>query len=386
MPIDEKQRGAIMSNELSNNLVLTIGGLDNAYQYGEADIKKSEDFNSKYFDYAKDKLKETDTGKDLIAKLKDIEFAGSTLPTGFFAGLFDSLFGNAYRKANKFYAINKDLKTHQTKVNELVKEQKNKLIDNNKILATFLTDGLESYRNNLQNATILEQEIKAFDENILPGIISKKEQGVTFEESEELNDYLSIREALEVKLETIKTKNTVITTNVAAIRKLRDTNKKDAYRVEEVGKHALDLWKLNALTANAAMDTKTTSDIINTLIDFTEKAFLDTTNSVKVAVVEGTKSANRPIVSMPILKQGKTNIVSAYDESNDISNKGAVRRIKEQGDYPTIENELVGKMLEVNVPQENIRNKVTEIKEGNNETGTKKPTALMEGILNSQAH
>lgn len=345
-PVD-KMEDALSEKELqqveafANTIDITESNV--ILQYGSDAQKKIVDFS----DSALNKVRTKDLGEvgDMISKLV-IELKG-----------FDTeedekgFFGKIKKPAKKIQVLKTKYEKAEVNVDKIV----DMLEDYQIQLMKDITLLDELYKHNLTNYKQLTMYIlagkkaleKARNED-LQKLIDKAQRTGLPEDSQAANDYSALCDRFDKKLHDLELTRMVSIQMGPQIRLVQNNDTIMAEKIQSTIVNTIPLWKSQMVLALGVEHSRQAMEAQREVSEMTNELLKKNADTLKMASVDTAKEAEKGIVEIETLQYTNRQLIDTLDEVMKIHNDGRQQRREAEVELQKIENELKGKLLEIN--------------------------------------
>ena len=312
-------------------------------QYGSDAQKKIVDFS----DSALNKVRTKDLGEvgDMISKLV-IELKG-----------FDTeedekgFFGKIKKPAKKIQVLKTKYEKAEVNVDKIV----DMLEDYQIQLMKDITLLDELYKHNLTNYKQLTMYIlagkkaleKARNED-LQKLIDKAQRTGLPEDSQAANDYSALCDRFDKKLHDLELTRMVSIQMGPQIRLVQNNDTIMAEKIQSTIVNTIPLWKSQMVLALGVEHSRQAMEAQREVSEMTNELLKKNADTLKMASVDTAKEAEKGIVEIETLQYTNRQLIDTLDEVMKIHNDGRQQRREAEVELQKIENELKGKLLEIN--------------------------------------
>lgn len=168
------------------------------------------------------------------------------------------------------------------------------------------------------------------------------------EDVQAYRDYEDLCHRFEKKLADLEITRVISIQSAPQVRLLQNNDREMLDKLQSSIANTIPLWRNQLVLSLGIEHTKRALQAQNTLTDKTNELMLKNSETLKMATIETSKAAERPIVAVETLNQCNKDLISSIREVIKIHEQGVTKRVQAREELVRIETELKQAMLEVN--------------------------------------
>ena len=168
------------------------------------------------------------------------------------------------------------------------------------------------------------------------------------EDVQAYRDYEDLCHRFEKKLADLEITRVISIQSAPQVRLLQNNDREMLDKLQSSIANTIPLWRNQLVLSLGIEHTKRALQAQNALTDKTNELMLKNSETLKMATIETSKAAERPIVDVETLNQCNKDLISSIREVIKINEQGVTKRVQAREELIRIETELKQAMLEVN--------------------------------------
>lgn len=166
------------------------------------------------------------------------------------------------------------------------------------------------------------------------------------EDVQAYRDFEDLCHRFEKKLADLEITRVISIQSAPQVRMLQNNDREMLDKLQSSIANTIPLWRNQLVLSLGIEHTRRSLDAQNTLANKTNELLLKNSETLKMATIEATKAAERPIVDIETLRQCNRDLIASVKEVIRIHEQGAAKREQAQEELVRIEAELKQAMLD----------------------------------------
>lgn len=166
------------------------------------------------------------------------------------------------------------------------------------------------------------------------------------EDAQAYRDFEDLCHRFEKKLADLEITRLISIQSAPQVRMLQNNDREMLDKLQSSIANTIPLWRNQLVLSLGIEHTRRSLDAQNTLANKTNELLLKNSETLKMATIEATKAAERPIVDIETLRQCNRDLIASIKEVIRIHEQGAAKREQAQEELVRIEAELKQAMLD----------------------------------------
>lgn len=166
------------------------------------------------------------------------------------------------------------------------------------------------------------------------------------EDVQAYRDFEDLCHRFEKKLADLEITRVISIQSAPQVRMLQNNDREMLDKLQSSIANTIPLWRNQLVLSLGIEHTRRSLDAQNTLANKTNELLLKNSETLKMATIEATKAAERPIVDIETLRQCNRDLIASIKEVIRIHEQGAAKREQAQEELVRIEAELKQAMLD----------------------------------------
>ncbi len=333
-----------MVAEFSQKIDLTNSNL--ILRYGAASQQKIANFS----DTALQNVRTKDLGEvgdmltNLISDLRD--FKVEEQPKGIM-GFFKKKSDQIAELKTKYDKADVNVE----KVCTVLEEHQRQLMKDIALLDKLYEINLANFKELSMYILAGKKKLEETRQNELPVLIAKAKETNLPQDSQAVNDLVSMCDRFEKKIHDLELTRMISIQMAPQIRMVQNNDTLMTEKIQSTIVNTIPLWKSQMVLALGLAHSQRAMEAQRTVTDLTNELLRKNADTLKMGTVEVAKESERSIVDIETLKHTNETLISTLDEVMQIQNEGRQKRIEAEAELRQIENDLKQKMLEMSNPQ-----------------------------------
>ncbi len=196
-----------------------------------------------------------------------------------------------------------------------------------------------------------KKKLEETRQNELPALIAKAKESNLPQDSQAVNDLVSMCDRFEKKIHDLELTRMISIQMAPQIRMVQNNDTLMTEKIQSTIVNTIPLWKSQMVLALGLAHSQRAMEAQRTVTDLTNELLRKNADTLKMGTVEVAKESERSIVDIETLKHTNETLISTLDEVMQIQNEGRQKRIEAEAELRQIVNDLKQKMLEMSTPQ-----------------------------------
>lgn len=310
--------------------------------YGAGTQKKMADFSES----ALENVKTKDLGEvgellsDVVKELKS--FDEEEEEKGFL-GIFK-------KTSNKIQSMKAKYARAETNINQICKVLENhqvQLLKDIAILDKMYELNLTYFKELSMYVMAGKKKLEEVRSTELPSLLSKAQVSGLAEDAQAARDLDSMCNRFEKKLHDLELTKTVSMQTAPQIRLIQSNDTLMAEKIQSTIVNTVPLWKSQMVLALGVEHSSQAAAAQREVTDMTNELLKKNAEKLKMATIETAKESERGIIEMDTLKHTNEALIATFDEVMQIQAEGRQKRREAEAEMLRLENELKGKLLQL---------------------------------------
>lgn len=182
----------------------------------------------------------------------------------------------------------------------------------------------------------------------LPAMMTKAKATGLDEDLNAANDYASLIARFEKKIYDLELTRTISMQTAPQIRLIQNNDVLMSEKIQSMLVNTVPLWKSQMVIALGIEHSNRAAQAQKAVTDMTNELLTRNAEQLKTATVETAKQMERGVVDVETLQHTNDLLISTIDEVMQIQEEGRQKREAAEGALLQMENDLKGKLLEIN--------------------------------------
>ncbi|MCD8156552.1 MAG: toxic anion resistance protein [Clostridiales bacterium] len=192
-----------------------------------------------------------------------------------------------------------------------------------------------------------KKKLAEIRENDLKAAVERANRSGLPEDAQAAKDLENKCERFEKKLHDLELTRVISIQTAPQIRLVQNNDTLMAEKIQSTIVNTIPLWKSQMVLALGIEHSNQAAKAQREVTDMTNELLRKNADVLKTATVETAKESERGIVDIETLKHTNETLISTFDEVMKIQTEGREKRQAAEAEMVRIENELKGKLLEI---------------------------------------
>ena len=310
-------------------------------QYGAGTQKKMADFS----ETAMENVKTKDLGEvgDLLSGVvKELRNFDEEEEKGFL-GIFK-------KTSNKIQSMKSKYAKAETNINEICKVLENHqvlLLKDIAILDKMYELNLTYFKELTMYILAGKKKLQEVRTTKLQELVQKAQMSGLAEDAQEARDLETMCGRFEKKIHDLELTRTISLQTAPQIRLVQGNDTLMVEKIQSTIVNTIPLWKSQMVLALGVEHSAQAAAAQREVTDMTNELLRKNAEKLKMATIDTAKESERGIVDMETLKATNESLISTLDEVMKIQQEGRQKRHEAEQEMQRLENELKGKLLQL---------------------------------------
>lgn len=310
-------------------------------QYGAGTQKKMADFS----ETAMENVKTKDLGEvgDLLSGVvKELRNFDEEEEKGFL-GIFK-------KTSNKIQSMKAKYAKAETNINEICKVLENHqvlLLKDIAILDKMYELNLTYFKELTMYILAGKKKLQEVRTTKLQELVQKAQMSGLAEDAQEARDLETMCGRFEKKIHDLELTRTISLQTAPQIRLVQGNDTLMVEKIQSTIVNTIPLWKSQMVLALGVEHSAQAAAAQREVTDMTNELLRKNAEKLKMATIDTAKESERGIVDMETLKATNESLISTLDEVMKIQQEGRQKRHEAEQEMQRLENELKGKLLQL---------------------------------------
>lgn len=310
-------------------------------QYGAGTQKKMADFS----ETAMENVKTKDLGEvgDLLSGVvKELRNFDEEEEKGFL-GIFK-------KTSNKIQSMKAKYAKAETNINEICKVLENHqvlLLKDIAILDKMYELNLTYFKELTMYILAGKKKLQEVRTTKLQELVQKAQMSGLAEDAQEARDLEAMYGRFEKKIHDLELTRTISLQTAPQIRLVQGNDTLMVEKIQSTIVNTIPLWKSQMVLALGVEHSAQAAAAQREVTDMTNELLRKNAEKLKMATIDTAKESERGIVDMETLKATNESLISTLDEVMKIQQEGRQKRHEAEQEMQRLENELKGKLLQL---------------------------------------
>ena len=310
-------------------------------QYGAGTQKKMADFS----ETAMENVKTKDLGEvgDLLSGVvKELRNFDEEEEKGFL-GIFK-------KTSNKIQSMKAKYAKAETNINEICKVLENHqvlLLKDIAILDKMYELNLTYFKELTMYILAGKKKLQEVRTTKLQELVQKAQMSGLAEDAQEARDLEAMCGRFEKKIHDLELTRTISLQTAPQIRLVQGNDTLMVEKIQSTIVNTIPLWKSQMVLALGVEHSAQAAAAQREVTDMTNELLRKNAEKLKMATIDTAKESERGIVDMETLKATNESLISTLDEVMKIQQEGRQKRHEAEQEMQRLENELTGKLLQL---------------------------------------
>ncbi len=200
-----------------------------------------------------------------------------------------------------------------------------------------------------------EEKLSQLDEQVIPSMESKVEEGKSMTTAQQLRDLRANRDALERRVHDLKLTRQVAIQSLPSIRLVQENDKGLINKIISTTANTLPLWRQQLAQAVTIHRSREAAEIIRSASDLTNELLKANAENLKQGNAEARREIERGVFDIEAVKQANSSLIETIEESLMIADEGRKKRTEAALQLENLEAELRKTLINAG---DRVRNKL----------------------------
>lgn len=311
-------------------------------QYGAGTQKKMADFSES----ALEKVRTKDLGEvgellsDVVSELKDFDADEEQ------KGIL-SIFRKSSNKMQKMKTKYAKAETNINKICQVLETHQVQLMKDIAVLDKMYDLNLTYFKELSMYILAGKKKLQEVRNGKLQELIQKAQDSGLPEDAQAARDLDSKCTRFEKKIHDLELTRTISIQTAPQIRLVQGNDTMMVEKIQSTIVNTIPLWKSQMVLALGVQHSSQAAEAQREVTDMTNELLKKNAEKLKMATIETAKESERGIVELDTLKATNQALISTLDEVMKIQSEGRQKRQDAEAEIRRLENELKGKLLEI---------------------------------------
>jgi uncharacterized protein YaaN involved in tellurite resistance len=272
-------------------------------------------------------------------------------------GFFSRLLGKT-KPVAQFLQRYEEVRNQIDAIGDELERHKTQLLKDIASLDRLYAANLE-YFHHLERYIIAgEEKLKQLDDQEIPLMESKVEEGKSMTTAQQLRDLRANRDALERRVHDLKLTRQVAMQSLPSIRLVQENDKGLINKIISTTANTLPLWRQQLAQAVTIHRSREAAEIIRSASDLTNELLKANAENLKQGNAEARREIERGVFDIEAVKQANGSLIETIEESLRIADEGRKKRMEAALQLETLEAELRRTLINAG---DRVRNKLEQL-------------------------
>jgi uncharacterized protein YaaN involved in tellurite resistance len=272
-------------------------------------------------------------------------------------GFFSRLLGKT-KPVAQFLQRYEEVRNQIDAIGDELERHKTQLLKDIASLDRLYAANLE-YFHHLERYIIAgEEKLKQLDDQEIPLMESKVEEGKSMTTAQQLRDLRANRDALERRVHDLKLTRQVAMQSLPSIRLVQENDKGLINKIISTTANTLPLWRQQLAQAVTIHRSREAAEIIRSASDLTNELLKANAENLKQGNAEARREIERGVFDIEAVKQANGSLIETIEESLRIADEGRKKRTEAALQLETLEAELRRTLINAG---DRVRNKLEQL-------------------------
>ena len=317
-------------------------------QYGAAAQNKI----SKFSDDVLEGIKTKDTGEvgndlsKLVAELKSFDKA---IVDAEQMNVFEKVFSNVKKEIDKLIAKYSKIEKNVDTIESSLEKQRLQMLKDITLFDGMYEKNLEYFKEISLYIIAGEKKLEELREKVLPELQEKAKESGDQLDIQKVNDMENIINRFEKKIYDLKTTRLISIQMAPQIRLLQSNEAELVEKIQSSITNTIPLWKNQMVLALGINRAKVALESQKAVSELTNDMLKKNSETLKQGSIKIAEESERAIVDIETLRKTNQDIIETLNKVVEIHKNGRIKRQESEKELETLEKELKGKLLEINV-------------------------------------
>ncbi|WP_018632854.1 toxic anion resistance protein [Neomegalonema perideroedes] len=272
----------------------------------------------------------------------DVNELGVSTPQGFFARIWNWLFGKA-SSVHDFVAKYEQVRGQIDKISDELLGHETILLKDIKFLDKLYESSLAFYDELALYIAAGEAKIADLDANDIPAKereVQAAPEGEGLVKAQELRDLRAARDELERRVHDLKLTRQVTMQSLPSIRLVQENDKSLVNKINSTLVNTVPLWQTQLAQAVTIHRSREAAGTVKAATDLTNDLLKKNAENLQQANREIREQMERGVFDIETVKEANQRLIATIEESLTIADEGKKRRAEAERELLNMENEL----------------------------------------------
>ncbi len=307
---------------------------------------------SKFSDEILENVRTKDTGEvgedlsKLVAELKSFDKAVADTES---MNVLEKIFSSVKKEVNKLIARYNKVEKNVDSIENSLEKQKLQMLKDITLFDNMYDKNLEYFKEISLYIIAGEKKLEELREKVLPELQEKAKLSGDQLDIQKVNDMENIINRFEKKLYDLKTTRLISIQMAPQIRLLQSNEAELVEKIQSSITNTIPLWKNQMVLALGINRAKVALESQKAVSELTNDMLKKNSETLKQGSIKIAEESERAIVDIETLRKTNQDIIDTLNKVVEIHKNGRIKRQESEKELETLEKELKGKLLEINV-------------------------------------
>lgn len=307
---------------------------------------------SKFSDEILENVRTKDTGEvgedlsKLVAELKSFDNAVADTES---MNVLEKIFSSVKKEVNKLIARYNKVEKNVDSIENSLEKQKLQMLKDITLFDNMYDKNLEYFKEISLYIIAGEKKLEELREKVLPELQEKAKLSGDQLDIQKVNDMENIINRFEKKLYDLKTTRLISIQMAPQIRLLQSNEAELVEKIQSSITNTIPLWKNQMVLALGINRAKVALESQKAVSELTNDMLKKNSETLKQGSIKIAEESERAIVDIETLRKTNQDIIDTLNKVVEIHKNGRIKRQESEKELETLEKELKGKLLEINV-------------------------------------
>ncbi|MGB3223056.1 MAG: toxic anion resistance protein [Desulforhopalus sp.] len=269
-------------------------------------------------------------------------------------GFFSRLLGKS-KPVAQFLQRYEEVRNQIDAIGDELERHKTQLLKDIASLDRLYAANLEYFHHLERYISAGEEKLKQLDDQVIPLMESKVEEGKSMMTAQQLKDLRANRDALERRVHDLKLTRQVAMQSLPSIRLVQENDKGLINKIISTTANTLPLWRQQLAQAVTIHRSREAAEVIRSASDLTNELLKANAENLKQGNAEARREIERGVFDIEAVKQANASLIETIEESLTIADEGRKKRTEAALQLETLEAELRHTLINAG---DRVRNKL----------------------------
>ena len=307
---------------------------------------------SKFSDDVLQNVKTKDTGEvgdelaKLVAELKSFDKAIVDAEN---MNLIEKVFSSVKKEVDKLIAKYSKVENNVDSIEAHLDKQRVQMLKDITLFDGMYEKNLEYFKEISLYIIAGEKKLEELRNVVLPELQEKAKKSGDQLDVQKVNDMENIINRFEKKIYDLKTTRLISIQMAPQIRMLQSNEAELVEKIQSSITNTIPLWKNQMVLALGINRAKAALESQKAVTNLTNEMLKKNSETLKQGSIKIAEESERAIVDIETLKKTNQDIIETLDKVVEIHKNGRIKRLENEKELETLEQELKEKMLEINI-------------------------------------